>query len=476
MKADLDGLWWLVAALVGSVVLTLGVLSLGTGVIVPALWMLLPVVVWSLSRKLLNTPYLSPVTIVAGIFWAIATFGYILRDVLGLAGTRGASVEIALTDEAALQTLQLMSVASTLIIAASALTIQIFAKPVAASLETHSAWRKPKSAGLILLASAVPLVAIVANVGVADLIERNYYVLGERGSLLGSVGGLLATAAVLVVGYAFGASKAGGKLVCLLLLVGYATLLLSYGSRRLAMIPILFALGVFIASNTRKSRFGIAVAGMLSFALLPLPLEFRSNSTHGIAPYMESFSTFTLADVDWLGALNNILVAFPIIGESAYGPKPVLLSDILISLNPMPGTDAGWYEVYPRLRLNYFTPMAGIGELGHVGWVAVIPFFLALGIFLAWMEMLVRKQMQGGSPIFVGVIIAIAALFALQMLQYNLRSATRFLVYFAVAEIARQACLVVARTRQRTPHRSAMELLLARQLEAQAQKAEARNA
>lgn len=474
VKADRSDFWFMAVALLLGSGLILGVVLAGAGTVIPAFWVLLPLGVWLIGRKLFNTPYLSPTTLIPGIFMGVATFGYILREQLEHAGTRGASVAIVLSDEDALDTLRLMSIASTILIASSAIALSLVRKSAADLAVEKAAWRQPKASGWIMLAAAVPLIAIVANVGVADLIERTYYIVGERGSFVGSIGSLLATAAVLVVGYGFGAAKSGGlKFVGLALLVSYVALLLSYGSRRMAMIPILFALGVFIASNTRKSRIGIIIAGALSFVLLPLPLEFRSNSTHGIVPYMESFSKFTLADVDWLGALNNILVAFPIIGETAYGPKPVYASDIIIMLNPIPGADAGWYDIYQRLRLNFYTPMAGIGELGHVGWTAVVPFFIALGIFLAWMERLVRKQMNGGSLIFVGVIIAIMALFALQMLQYNLRSATRFLLYFALFEIARQVWLAINRRKERVPAQSEMERKLLDQTQRTSERASA---
>lgn len=458
VKADRQDIWFVTTSIVISASLIVGIISTGPGVVVPAFWILLPVAAWLSARKLFNTPYLSPTTIVAVIFMSVASFGYILRDKLQEAGVRGASVAIVLSDEDALSTLRLMSIASTLLILGSALCLRLFRNAGLGADNGHREWRAPKASGWILLAAAVPLVAIVFDVGIQDLMERTYYIVGERGSFVGSVGSLMATAAVLIVGYGVGSAKSFGlKFAGIVLLAAYVALLLSYGSRRMALIPVLFALGVFIASNTRRSRIGIVVAAAISFMLLPLPLEFRSNSTHGIVPYMETFSSFTFADVDWLGALNNILVAFPIIGETAFGPRPVFGSDIAIMLNPIPGADAGWYDIYQRLRLNYFTPMAGIGELGHVGPTVVIPFFLALGVFMAWMERLVRKQMHGGSLIFVGVTIAIMALFALQMLQYNLRSATRFLLYFALFEVVRQLWLAITRRPDRLPKHSDLE-------------------
>lgn len=458
VRANRQDFWFIAVALLLGSGIILGVILSGPGVFVPASWVLLPLGAWAIGRKLFNMPYLSPTTIVAAIFMGVATLGYMLREQLRDAGTRGASVSIVLTDETALDTLRLMSVASTTLIAGSAICLTLFGGSPKLLATEKAAWKPAMASGWIMFVAAVPLVAVVASVGIPDLIERTYYIVGERGSFVGSIGSLLATAAVLIVGYGFGAAKSSGlKFVGLVLLVAYVALLLSYGSRRMAMIPALFALGVFIASNTRKSRIGIIVGGALSFILLPLPLEFRSNSTHGVGPYLETFAKFTPADVDWLGALNNILVSFPIIGETAYGPRPVYASDIMIMLNPIPGADAGWYEIYQRLRLNFFTPMAGIGELGHVGWMAVLPFFLVLGAILAWMERLVRKQMNGGSLIFAGVIIAVIALFALQMLQYNLRSATRFLLYFALFEIARQVWLAVNRRKERGPQMSSLE-------------------
>ncbi|WP_307319894.1 hypothetical protein [Microbacterium sp. SORGH_AS_0862] len=384
-------------------------------------------------------------SIVLFVFASIAALGYSLRHELAKE-TAGVSIIIDLPEDVAWRTLILISVSASIMVLSAGVCLSLFrggrARPTAIT------WQARPANIWVLLASAVPLAMFLSDVPLADFFERSYYLVGARGGIVASLGAQLAVVAVVVLGYVAATGSLGLKLGSYPLLACYVMLMLSFGSRRFALLPVLFALGFFLARNTAGTRRGLLLGGVLSLLLLPLPLEFRSNSMHGIIPYVATLSHLDWEDIDWFGAVNNVLVSFPIIGESAYGGHPVYLSDLLVALNPLPGDAAGFYDSYQRLRLNFFTPMAGIGELGAIGWTAVAPFFAGLGAALAWIELSVRRQLVGGSLIYGGLLIALTALFSLQMVQYNLRSAVRLLFYAIVIEIVRRMLAVVVRKRQ----------------------------
>ncbi|WP_323986597.1 hypothetical protein [Microbacterium plantarum] len=310
-------------------------------------------------------------------------------------------------------------------------------------------WTAPRAHPVVLALTALPLVYSVATVGIEPFVRRASYLFGEQGSFASSVVTQLTTLVIVVLGYIVARASGGTRFVAILILLGYVLMIGSYGSRRFALIPVLFALGVFLAGNTRWARWGLLLGAVVTFLLLPLPLDFRSSPTHGIAPYTSILMSHDWFRADYLSALNNIFISFPIIGQSAYGGAPVGWGDIAVSLNPIPGDAAGFYDISQRLRLNAYTPMAGIGELGNVGWDAVVIILGGVGVLLGYFENIIRRGVVDGRLLYAGLIMGFVVLFALQMTQYNLRLASRLLVYLMVVELVRRGLALLARS-QRT--------------------------
>jgi hypothetical protein len=442
-----------------ALLLVLGALvSMGESVL-PLGIIIFPVILWLTQRRAFNPSYVSPTTLVCGYFIIIGTLGYVLRDTLVAADGRGASIVLMLSEGQSLQTLSLIMSVASIIIIVSGLSLRLFGVKDSGVRERSFRkfkWgtRAPKGGWLLL--AAVPLLAMVAELGISSLFLRSSYLFAAKGSFSGSIGATLATAGIGMLGYMVGACQGGKRLAALALLSGYAGILFSFGSRRLALIPILIALGMFIAKNTRATRLGLPVGAVATIALMPVPLMLRGSTSHGILPYIERMSKYSLDQADWLAILNNVLVSFPIIGSSAFGIAKLQVSDLLISLNPVSGDAAGWYDIAPRLRLNGNTPMAAIGELGNVGWVPVVVFSIAIGITLAWVELAVRWHIVSGLPIVAALLVGLCGLFALQMMQYNLRSAFRMLVYLLAMELGLRACrLFLGRKRSAIVHSGA---------------------
>ncbi|MGN6656415.1 MAG: hypothetical protein ACTHJ9_13865 [Rhodanobacter sp.] len=391
-----------------------------------------PVVAWLVFRRRLNAVYLSPTLIVSGFLVLIGALGYMLRGFLATLGGRGAGISLTLTDAQASQTLILFMSAAGITVVVSGLALSAV-KPkteVPRSLE----WELPEPKGILVFLAAAVLVGLVWSAGLDQIMMRPTYMFLGKGSFAGSIGATLGPAMIVVLGYFFAASRGGKRFVTVLLLVGFTVFMFALGSRRFALIPVLFGIGMFLAKNSKRNRIAVLLCAALTAALLPLPLLFRGSAMHGVLPYLEVFSQASPADADWAAALNNVLVSFPIVGASAFDGSRVQTSDIWVSLNPVSGDAAGWYDIAPNLRLNAYTPTAGLGELANVGWIPVVLFFVAAGLVLAWAERRVRRHIANGSHIFAAVILGLSALFVFQMVQYNLRSASRMIVYMMAIE------------------------------------------
>lgn len=407
----------------------------------------LPAALWCLFRHRLNILYLSPVTISTLVFYLIGMFGYLLRDLLYSARGSGASISIALSEGEALETLRLVMFFTSIVIVVAGLI-------VGSRVDSNSSmrglsWSAAPPPAFVIWLTVIPLVVMLFDVGVGNVLQRNYYLVGEAGTVLGGIGGPLVTATVLVVGYAYGSSRGFSRVAAVAIFIAYVGLLLSFGSRRFALAPLLFALGVFLASNNRKTRFGVLGGAIVSVILLPLPLIFRDLPAHGLLPYLAAVGGLNILETNWLGVLNNVLVSFGIIAVTAFSGERFGWSDLGMAANPFPGEAIGWYSEVQRFLLNPFTPVAGIGEIGNVGWVAVVAFGCGLGIVLGWIELAVRRRILSGSYVYSALLIGMSFLFSLQMVQYTLRSAMRLLVYQIVLEVGRRAFRAIMIRRHR---------------------------
>lgn len=402
-----------------------------------------PFLVAYLTRNYLNSIFVSPVLLTALIFAVVGDVGYLFRDVF--AGETGASIKIYLDDISAARTIVLVNASSVILIAFGAIS-RTFISTVSGGdrdrFEIGEGWIAPKPPVLLLILLAFGPVYYLVTAGPGLFFYRDTYLFGVQGSFESAILPQLLTLSVITMGYMFARSSAFVRTFAFVLGAANVLVLLSLGSRRLALVPALFALGVFLGRNNRVTRWGVLAGVMGTFVLLPLPLAFRSGVVHGIIPYVDVILNYDWVNVDYIGSLNNVFVGFGIIGQSAFGSAQVSWQDILVSLNPATGESAGFYEISQRLRLNAYTPMAGIGELGNVGPLAVFTVIGLFGIVLGFFENVVARQLHRRAYVYVGIIQGAVALFALQMTQYNLRLSSRLITYLLLAEVGRR--IVVA--------------------------------
>ena len=101
--------------------------SVGQGALVVAL-IAMPILALILTRRAVNAPYLSPTFMVGAFFTFIGVGGYLLRDLLASAGSRGAGIAIMLSEAESFNTLALISTMTTVTVLASYISIKAVAK------------------------------------------------------------------------------------------------------------------------------------------------------------------------------------------------------------------------------------------------------------------------------------------------------------------------------------------------------------
>jgi hypothetical protein len=399
------------------------------------------------SRRLAPL-YLSPVFIPAFAFFAMGVLGATVFRLVQDA-PQGGGARVRLTDEQTVATLQILVIAAACVLAAGLVVVLLARKidrPSAAVLKFSLS---PQVQGWMLAGSTLPLLVTLVLTGEA-LFRRSLYIENAvQDSGLAGLAGQLSIAAVILLGYLLGSLRSpGSKLLAALIALGYLMAFFGSGSRRLAMFPLLLALGYLVARRTRLSMLLLIVSIPASLYLVRVALFLRGLPSHGVIPYLDALPGLEAYAVGWDSILNNVLISFGIIGATAFQQPWISPEVFAISVNPISGESAGWYDVAATLRINVYTPYAGVGELANTGLPYLIGYFLVVGVILGFLDLQVQRFLRDGLPMLGLATVGLTGLFVLYSVQYNLRPATRMLIYAIVVALVVEVVYRLMRKRR----------------------------
>jgi hypothetical protein len=425
-----DG-WFCITA--GAVAIVAGiVVSLWPTMVLAALLATVAIGLALSLRRRLSPVLLSPVGLAVGALVLLATLGGALYGHVAVEGSAGVSARLELTVEDTARTTRLLLVAAMSVAAGAALVAWLL------PARSDRPRRQPvtlsgRVQGWVLVGVALLLVTIVTSYGWQALLQRSVYLQVARGSAT-AVGIELSMGVVVCLG----ALATGLHRHLAFILAGcYFTLYFALGSRRLALFPLLFVLGILSVAPRMRSRWLLlAAAALVGFFLLRVPLGTRAMASHGLLPYLTNLPTILSAPSDWNAFALNLLFGFGAIGETSFSAPPIPAHDFWVAINPLPGGLAGWYDIAAQHRINEFTPFAGIGELGNHGWQYLVGYCLAVGMVFAWWDARMRALLAAGKQLYGLALVGLAGLFMLVLTQYNLRSATRVLYYAITLALA----------------------------------------
>lgn len=421
-----------------STAVAAGVLTTASPKVAGAVLLLIAIVVLTTTyRSRVGTAGLSPVICVATVFLVVGLLGPLVYPLVD-ASRSGASIQLQIREDLRQATTALYVISAAIVLIGGAVaSTRDRLQPMSLGERNPFYLNDERSVRLFMVAT-VPLVATVVTSG-ADLLVRSTYQFIRPGGL-GAAGRTLALPAVALAALLWTASsRRWVRVASAGLCVGYAAIQLSLATRQAAAVPLALALGHVIA-NYRNRKLKLLGAAVLTFLMLPIPLALRGLPTHGAIPY----ATYLLAgEVDYGGeglrpAVRNIFVAYPITTEVAFVRGTLSTSDLITSLNPLPGRFTDWYRIAHRFGLNEATPYNTVGQLGNHGYAALIAYMFLVGAFFGQLEMRARR---GGQQGVLLAATAVAGLYAVTALQYSLRSSTRLLYYLLALQIA----LIVAR-------------------------------
>ena len=246
-----------------------------------------------------------------------------------------------------------------------------------------------------------------------------------------ALAGVFGLLSIFILGFTYGSNRNAWKYIALFMFFIVFLAFFSKASRIFALAPTLFLLSSCWAE--KKFSKGLLLSLVFLPFLLTLSLQLRGLYLQGFFPFIE----YLFTDVDFSyekvlkGIISNFSSTYFIFSETLNQAGWMQLNDMLVSLNPLPGSLVGWRDVFWRYRINVNVPYSTLGE------VFAYSIFLGLGfcIFLGFLVAKININIR--SKTYLGVVQAILIFYvAILIPQYNLRSAARFLYLIIFLELA----------------------------------------
>ena len=277
--------------------------------------------------------------------------------------------------------------------------------------------------GLWFMCASGALIMLVLAKG-GYLWEADAYLKFQGPQALASLSNLAAPVGILSAGLLCSQRPIAGCVLGLLIVA----CLFGYGTRLLALAPLIFLLGLALAGR-RVPWLAWVAAGVLAYLLLPVALQARNLGEHGILPYFTYFvgraGEDTLPDAMDLAANFGFTAA--IAEYTAVAVPKIPVAGFHASLNPGWSGAAGWDQWGPELRAHLYIPYSMIGEFANAGMWAL---FIAMLVWGLLCRLCINVTLTNSTPLGRLLLVAVLGLIAisgLYILQYNTRSVSRIM-------------------------------------------------
>lgn len=274
--------------------------------------------------------------------------------------------------------------------------------------------------------------------GFQNLLQRNEYIpmnANINSNFLLSLVNVINLVSFLVLGWLNVQTKHITKLLTSITFTISLIIYFGEGSRTVSLGIILFVTGQFLGNRTYKRAVIILVALPFSIFLSNLVIFFRGTELHGFFGHLKAMRDFDFTKFGNFIHSNVFISSFAVTGFTSFLSHKITISETLITLNPLPGSFTGWYEIADSMRLNYYTPFSTVGELNNISPLFSFIFFFALGYFYSFLNINQSKRTNMLSLYKVYFATASLFLFTILSLQYNLRSCMRIIYLNLLVQI-----------------------------------------
>lgn len=304
-------------------------------------------------------------------------------------------------------------------------------QPAANLTLARSTWKLASGIFLTFIALSVVLAIIYSG----PIWDRDQYLIGGAGSPAAAIGPVLLFS---LVGLAFFARTEEGLVpyLCVFFSLLFIIVLFSSGSRTFAMFPLALGLGAYISDRNAFGRWSLLLSVPVSILLLPIPFDLRGLDQHGLSQYIAHIPEMSYSSGDVVIVMSNLSIAVPITGLTAIESSKIPFDHLAISVNPLPGSIAGWYDIEPTMRYSEVFPFNAYGILWNQGAIVALPSFLFLGALFGYFDYRIR-ELAYRKFILAALVILLLCIFAILFLSsYSLRTGTRWLWYALIFDLS----------------------------------------
>lgn len=285
--------------------------------------------------------------------------------------------------------------------------------------------------------------------GFSELLYRQVYETGVNIQVksLRALVELMTSVSPVILGYLY--VKSSNRLftsAVVFVLFLYVLYYLGLTTRFVALVPLLFYFGYSIGGGRSKTLL-LSCLVMFPF-LIYIPLNSRAMGEFGLFPI---FNWIVSGMPSQFGngydsidrrMLRNFFHGYLVTYEVIMDWPDIPNRYFWVSVNPLPGSMVGWYDVAQHLRVNMYVPYNMFGQLISHGWFLYFSSMFAVGSGLAFLDKTIGSERVG--TVLKVMIFLFGLMFILLSFQYNLRSSVRF---FYLALILASVALVYNKLR-----------------------------
>ncbi|WP_191963529.1 O-antigen polymerase [Pseudotamlana haliotis] len=201
------------------------------------------------------------------------------------------------------------------------------------------------------------------------------------------------------------------------------------GSRTVILTLLLYFILIFISKgNTLKNKITFFINIFLTFIFLGYLMNFRSQEAHGILPYIESIFTSERQRDSFFNVYYSLIFGVFVTIRTLKDALPDW-HVIYVSLNPLPGSMVGWYDIASDMRINRYAPFSLHGRVFKMGFLFTFCYFIFTGLIYSFFERLMRSYLNIGNKWVPFILVILLTLHIVYGFEYNMRSSVRYLYY-----------------------------------------------
>ena len=280
-----------------------------------------------------------------------------------------------------------------------------------------------KITGVVLFYVIIILYLITYGKGI--FIREEYLPETNRGLTI--IIKILSFIEVIILGLTYKSQKLISTVYFILLLL----ISIGTGSRSVFLFFLGFVTLVFVSNgNTLFNKVRFSIHLIISFLFLAYIMQLRELESHGIIPYLKSVSSGSGSFVRsfffniYYSFIYGVFVTIETIRKATLD-----WNIIFISINPLPGSIAGWYDYAEKMRINIYAPYSLHGRVFKMGYSFTIIYFFITGVIFSFFERKIRLLLEKKKRILSFILFLILMLHIVYAFEYNMRAAVRYIYY-----------------------------------------------